>query len=203
MSDLDVAYQGVLVERSADVLPDKTVQDAVEIARHYRRLQTELASLQQDLEHERLRLAQMEAARAAAHSAHTEFLGLLGSMEHNGIPAMVGAMAAYQKASDVVVREWTESASRRCQELQKKEHSIDTRLCEIRAMLAAGAKEIIDPLKADKKLCPICFDKEVAVACVPCGHTICADCCSKTTTTRLCHSCRGRVNQHIKIFFSV
>ena len=56
------------------------------------------------------------------------------------------------------------------------------------------------------KLCPVCFERDVGVACVPCGHTLCGTCSSSTNSqayVRRCPTCRSEVRESVKIFFSV
>jgi len=56
----------------------------------------------------------------------------------------------------------------------------------------------------NKKLCPICFEDEVDICINPCGHTLCNRCIiSNRNSNDRCYSCRGRVGDYIKLYFSV
>ena len=58
----------------------------------------------------------------------------------------------------------------------------------------------------NKKLCSICFENEVNICLIPCGHTIC-DKCNKnnnfSTIINKCYTCRAKITDYIKIYFSV
>lgn len=210
-SDMHAAYQAILADRSEELLPgdttlDKDVDDAVKIANTYKRLQTDLVPVRSELEYNRLRLARMAELQKTQQATYAEFQGLLGGMDHQQVRPMVDAMAKFSECAAAVVDAWTTQSTSLCRELQTKEQSIEAELRKIREMLVAGAREIIDPDNVNKKLCPICFENEVTVVCVPCGHTLCTLCSTKTdasTSAKSCHTCRTRVRERIKMFFSV
>ena len=63
-------------------------------------------------------------------------------------------------------------------------------------------KELIESIKREVNpdlLCSICFDKRVDVVVTPCGHTFCSSCLGGS---RECYSCRTKINQTHKIYFS-
>ncbi|NBX51604.1 hypothetical protein EBT25_17145 [bacterium] len=69
----------------------------------------------------------------------------------------------------------------------------------IRTFIVAGVKELMeDEEKMNQNLCPICFDKEVNMCIVPCGHTICSGCSRKLHGR--CPTCRGYVREMVKMF---
>lgn len=50
-----------------------------------------------------------------------------------------------------------------------------------------------------KKTCPICLHKEIAVAMVPCGHTLCQP-CANSLPSRSCFICRSDVKHILKLY---
>lgn len=59
----------------------------------------------------------------------------------------------------------------------------------------------------NKKICSICFENEVDMCAVPCGHTCCNTCVISNTINpsnrNRCLNCRNRINNYIKIYFSI
>ena len=58
----------------------------------------------------------------------------------------------------------------------------------------------------NKKICPICFENEVDMCAVPCGHTCCNKCVIASGNiyqTNRCLNCRNSVQYYMKIFFLV
>jgi hypothetical protein len=73
----------------------------------------------------------------------------------------------------------------------------------LRSLIVSGISEMVNKDDANnKKLCPVCFDREVDMAMVPCGHTCCTG-CSKFNTSSKCMQCRSTVHTRLKLFFSV
>ncbi len=68
----------------------------------------------------------------------------------------------------------------------------------------AAIKEILQFLRFteyhDKEpLCSICLHESVAFTLVPCGHTFCATCVKRQTSS--CYMCRTSIRERIKIYF--
>jgi hypothetical protein len=73
----------------------------------------------------------------------------------------------------------------------------------LRKSIVSGIEELVDKDNANnKKLCPVCFDREVDTAMVPCGHTCCAGCLLYNQTTN-CMQCRSKIRTTVKLFFSM
>jgi hypothetical protein len=58
-----------------------------------------------------------------------------------------------------------------------------------------------------KKICPICFENEVDMTAIPCGHTCCNKCIISSRTNiynnERCLLCRNNIDKYIKIFFMI
>lgn len=48
-------------------------------------------------------------------------------------------------------------------------------------------------------LCSICYENEVNMCLIPCGHTLCENCSLKLSYN--CHSCRRNIEDRIKLYF--
>jgi len=59
----------------------------------------------------------------------------------------------------------------------------------------------------NKNMCSICFEKEVDMCSIPCGHTCCSNCVImnniNTSNRNKCLNCRNNISQYIKIYFSL
>jgi len=87
--------------------------------------------------------------------------------------------------------------------LDIKIDSLSKKLNSIRKLIQTGIDELLDKDAANnKKMCAICFDREVEIAMIPCGHTSCAG-CFKYNTTSKCMHCRSVIQKHVKLFFSM
>ena len=85
------------------------------------------------------------------------------------------------------------------------ETEIDTvreRLNIVRKYITTGIEELINKDDLNKKFCPVCFDREVNIALVPCGHTYCHQCydCDKNIK---CPQCRSYISSTVKLYFSM
>jgi len=76
------------------------------------------------------------------------------------------------------------------------------KLNSIRSLIAVGIEDIVGRDTPTKKLCPVCFDREVDLALVPCGHTYCSGCAEYDKHTK-CPQCRSVVTSKIKLYFSM
>lgn len=76
----------------------------------------------------------------------------------------------------------------------------------LRKLIQTAITDMVKPDDVTKKMCPICFDREVAMAMVPCGHTFCQGCSNTAIHTEYrskCPQCRQPVATKVKIYFSV
>lgn len=80
--------------------------------------------------------------------------------------------------------------------------SVSTKLNSIRKLVLTGVEELVKPEDMVKKMCPVCFEREVCMVMVPCGHTYC-DACSKYDYRAKCPQCRQTINSRVKMFFSM
>ena len=50
------------------------------------------------------------------------------------------------------------------------------------------------------KKCTVCYTREVQTVLVPCGHTFCTSCAARAETRGRCHTCRGRVDNTMRVY---
>ena len=86
--------------------------------------------------------------------------------------------------------------------LEKELDIVSTKLNSIRKLILTGIEELVKPDDMTKKMCPVCFEREVCMVMVPCGHTYC-DACSKYDYRAKCPQCRQTINSRVKMFFSM
>jgi archaellum component FlaC len=97
-----------------------------------------------------------------------------------------------------------ESIKKRKDSVEKEMEDLSRKLNAIRSLILTGVNEIIKSDDVPKKMCPVCFDNEVCMALVPCGHTYCRGCADMDRSrSAKCPQCRSAINARVKIFFSV
>lgn len=199
------AYEDLVAARAADddAAPPqlcKEAKDAIGIARAYKRLTADVEARREAV---RCRLEHGERLNAAVRGAVDAHVALLAQLEGDaGLATMDAAGRAYVDAAEDVAKSRADEIARDVAEWKAGLREAEERLAAMREMLVAGAREVLAGA-AEARTCPICFEGEVAVACVPCGHTLCAECHAKTPAASTCHTCRSRVRERIRIYFSV
>jgi len=113
---------------------------------------------------------------------------LLQLPQTEGYEQLTAATEAYMK--HLFEEHKIESTYQECITALKKIVILSDALGSIRQMVNASSEP----------LCPICFKDVVSMACVPCGHTLCAACSQKQTVS--CFVCRSAMTTRVKIFFS-
>lgn len=97
-----------------------------------------------------------------------------------------------------------ETIKKRKDSVEKELEDLSRKLNAIRSLILTGVNEIVKAEDAPKKMCPVCFDNEVSMALVPCGHTYCKGCADMDRSrTAKCPQCRSVINTRVKIFFSL
>ena len=81
-------------------------------------------------------------------------------------------------------------------------NGLSTKLNNLREVISVGMQDLIKPEDINKKVCPVCFDREVNTVLVPCGHTYCEGCLKYGAYSR-CPQCRETIQRRIKMYFTV
>jgi hypothetical protein len=114
--------------------------------------------------------------------------------------------------------EATQGWDKEIDELQAQLGHIDLRLSVLREAICTGLSDIKAKSQEKTNLCAICFENEVTLVAVPCGHTICNGCAKnlnllapvsmvdswrERNQAKKCPTCRTDIKEMIKFFFSV
>ena len=84
----------------------------------------------------------------------------------------------------------------------------EIKLLAYRNLFINTTKEIIPLEKISKNICPICFENEINMCAIPCGHTCCNECVMqslKYNNSKLtkCLNCRNTLKEYIKLFIQL
>ena len=111
---------------------------------------------------------------------------LMGLKDHDAIVPLLGAFQAYAEGvfADSKVEETYRALIDRY-----KEWNVIRQLLSSQPMM-----------QSQEPKCSICIDRAVEYAVVPCGHTVCRDCCNRMGTR--CFICRGAATLKIHLFFN-
>jgi hypothetical protein len=107
-----------------------------------------------------------------------------------------------QRIEDSVCKDLQKAIDQRILELDYEMVYITHKMNSIRSLLKVAVEDMVGPDSLSKKLCPVCFDREIGVALIPCGHTYCVGCAEYDKYTK-CPQCRSVVTSRIKLYFSM
>ena len=83
----------------------------------------------------------------------------------------------------------------------------EIKLLAYRNLFINTTKEIIPLEKTNKNICPICFDNEINMCAIPCGHTCCNECVMQSlkynSKLTKCLNCRNTLKEYIKLFIQL
>jgi hypothetical protein len=84
----------------------------------------------------------------------------------------------------------------------------EEQLASYRKLFINTTNEIIKTEKLNKNLCPICFENEINMCSIPCGHTCCNECLTQTikfqnSRVTKCLNCRSPINDYIRFFIQL
>lgn len=92
----------------------------------------------------------------------------------------------------------------RKEQFEKERDDIGRKLNALRKLITTAISDLVKPEDVQKKMCPVCFDKEVNMVLVPCGHTYCNGCAELDRTRHAkCAQCRSQINARVKLYFTV
>jgi len=107
------------------------------------------------------------------------------------------------------VNDWINNYYNDKKELLEKEINIqEEELAAFRKLFINTTTEIIKTEKINKNICPICFENEINMCAIPCGHTCCNDCIVQSirfhnSRVTKCLNCRNPINDYIKMFIQL
>jgi hypothetical protein len=107
------------------------------------------------------------------------------------------------------INNWINNYYDEKKELLDKEITIqEEELAAFRNLFINTTTEIIKTEKINKNICPICFENEINMCAIPCGHTCCNECIIQSirfhnARVSKCLSCRNNINEYIKIYIQL
>jgi hypothetical protein len=212
---LEDAYQGLLERRNTLLIPmadetvsmtedDLLVNTNLHTSALFNRLNYEFKQKQLKLEEYNNHLqtiqeshhkitTQIDSLRKVYMSTNVDKVDSLNSVEDT--------LKDYFKETNPLI---SDTIRKKIAVLEGETDNISNKLNALRALIVTGVNQIVKPEDKEKKMCPVCFDNEVNIALVPCGHTYCKG-CSEADRSRYakCPQCRTQINARIKIFFSI
>jgi len=99
--------------------------------------------------------------------------------------------------------------------LEEEIQSIELKLANFRKLFIFIINNFINKEELEtKKICSICFENEVDMCSIPCGHTCCSKCVISNRSIRSsslnnydynnnCLNCRNKIDNYIKIYFLI
>lgn len=81
----------------------------------------------------------------------------------------------------------------------------EKKLFGYRQLFINTTNEIINSDKQNKNLCPICFENEINMCAIPCGHTCCSTCIFKNLKydNGKCLNCRNNLTEYIRLYIQI
>lgn len=86
--------------------------------------------------------------------------------------------------------------------------NLEVKIGNYRNFFVKNINEFFKQEKHNKKICSICFENEVDMCAIPCGHTCCNKCIissrvSNYNNNNRCLNCRNHIQDYIKIYFLI
>jgi hypothetical protein len=124
--------------------------------------------------------------------------------DQDGSEEIISTQVPFLDSVNKVVKQKSHALSIKREELEKERDDIDRKLNALRKLITTSIHDLVKPEDVHKKICPVCFDKEVSMVYIPCGHTYCKQCSDLDNSRHAkCPQCRSHINARVKIFFTV
>jgi len=115
----------------------------------------------------------------------------------------------YSKKMNNYINKWIVNYyNKKINKLETDIISQEEELASFRKLFINTTNEIIKTEKVNKNMCPICFENEINMCAIPCGHTCCSSCVAanmryQKTIIVKCLSCRNNINEYIKMYIQL
>jgi len=124
--------------------------------------------------------------------------------DQDGLEEILRTQVPFLESVTKVVNEKSHALDVKREELETERDDIERKLNALRKLITTGIHDLVKAEDVQKKMCPVCFDKEVNMVYVPCGHTYCNGCAEiDRTRGAKCPQCRATINARIKLYFTV
>jgi hypothetical protein len=210
---LESAYQSILTERDEPLGPlegakplseeDILCNTNLQTATLFKRLSEKSSETIKELETVNETKKSLNDSLLKLESAIHNIKSICYTQEE-GVDKVIKNQSAFLDPVNRLVQEKTHLLDLRLDELEKERDDLSRKLNALRKVITTGIHDLVKPEDIQKKICPVCFDKEVNMVYVPCGHTYCNGCAELDRTRGAkCPQCRSPINARIKIFFTV
>lgn len=212
---LEDAYQGLLEQRNNLVIPmadntvtmsedDLLINKNLQTANLFNRLNEEYKQKQLLLEDYN---SQLKSILETPSKIYMNMDALKKIYTSNHVESLTGLNEVNKKLTtyfDEINSVVSDIIRNKIAKVEGEIDDISRKLNALRSLIVTGVNQIVKPDDVQKKMCPVCFDNEVNMALVPCGHTYCKG-CAETDRSRYakCPQCRAQINARVKIFFSI
>lgn len=214
VAELDVAFESLLAMRGDSLFSSSDVRDMsespddklcstnLETARLFKILNTRASTLHKKI-HTIIENSKALNEFEKKHSiASTEFINLCMTYHNEQIDTFKNL--TFNMGKEYIrlqmIMKHTMDIERAA--LEAELDTVTSRINKLRVLIKTGIEDIIKPDDMNKKMCPVCYDKEVCMVMIPCGHTYC-DMCSGIEFRSKCPQCRATINSRVKMFFSI
>ena len=84
-----------------------------------------------------------------------------------------------------------------------KVKKVNQELVEKADLALKALTELLGKMRASSptRKCTVCYTRDQATVCIPCGHVFCNSCADRAVRTR-CHTCRARVDESMRCFIT-
>jgi len=212
---LEDAYQGLLDQRKNKIIsvceniPDVSEDDLLlnknlQTSALFNRLNDEFKQKQLKLDEYNEQLKHIHDTPNKIETHMEVIKNIYMSNKVMNVDILNGLNDQIKKFFKDVNSETSDIIRQKIMELEGEIENISRKLISLRSLILTGVNEIMKPENVEKKMCSVCFDNEINMALVPCGHTFCKG-CSEIDRSRYakCPQCRTQINARIKIYFSI
>lgn len=212
---LDNAYQSLLEQRDNLIIPvtntsitisedDLLINKNLQTVSLFNRLNDEYKQKQ-------IKLDEYNSQLQIIQDSTSKLACMIDTIRKTYVSNDVESLNSLNEISDTVIKYFRDTnpvvsdiVRRKIMNLETELEDITRKLNALRSLIVTGVNEIVKPEDVQKKMCPVCFESEVCMALVPCGHTYCKSCSEMDRSRHAkCPQCRSIINSRVKIFFSI
>ena len=140
---------------------------------------------------------------------HQDIMIKLYRQNDKTVEELNDTLLKYIELLKTYVNDWINNYYNDKKELLEKEITTqEEELAAFRKLFISTTTEIIKTEKINRNICPICFENEINMCSIPCGHTCCNECIIQSirfhnTRVTKCLNCRNNVTDYIKMYIQL
>ncbi len=134
---------------------------------------------------------------------------LYNENENEKIEELNNLMMKYLELLKIFINNWINNHyTKRKEILDSDINNQEEELASFRKLFIDTTTGIIKTEKINKNICPICFENEINMCAIPCGHTCCNECIMQSIRyhnmrVTKCLSCRNNITEYIKMYIQL